>query len=81
VVPLAATALADIDDLAKGGLGLLAGTHDLASGLMQEFGYPEARQVSSEGNLRIRYWIPEFHKLLRRWAGENGVTVTEETVG
>lgn len=76
--PPIATAVADVDDLAEGGAALVAATHGLASGLMQEFGYPEALQVSADGELRIRYWITQEGQLLQRWAADNGVVVSEE---
>jgi hypothetical protein len=77
--PPLATALADVDDLAEGGASLLAATHSLVSGLMQEFGHPEALQTTPDGDLRVRYWKSEVHAHLRRWAEENGVTVSDNT--
>ncbi|MEV6644696.1 ATP-binding protein [Amycolatopsis sp. NPDC051371] len=80
VTPPVATTLADLDDLASDGPQLLTTTFALVSGLKQQFGYPEALQVSADGHIRIKYWTTQIGAALQSWAEQNSVEVTEDTV-
>jgi hypothetical protein len=62
----------DIDDLATDGQPLLAATHALASRLFQEFGQPEALQLTAAGEIRTRYWHSRSKEIVA-WAGAVGV--------
>ena len=44
---------------------LLTATFALVSGLKQQFGYPEALQVSADGRIRIKYWATHIGSALR----------------
>lgn len=70
----------DIDDLAEDGAPLLAATHALAGGLFQEFGHPEALQLTPDGTIRIRYWASTSQTALQQWAQAAGVEVTADTL-
>ena len=69
----------DIDDLATDGQPLLAATYTLASRLFQEFGQPEALQLTASGEIRTRYWH-SWSRDIVAWAKAAGVPVTEETL-
>ena len=75
-----ADAVADLDDLAIDGPGLVAATYRLATGLFQEFGSPEATLVTREGGIRIRYWHQSAQADIRKWAASAGVEVITETL-
>jgi hypothetical protein len=51
-----AVGVPNVDDLAEDGPPLVSATYSLASGLFQEFGHPEALQMTSAGEIRIKYW-------------------------
>jgi hypothetical protein len=70
----------DIDDLAEDGPPLVSVTYTLATGLFQEFGFPEALQMTSGGAIRINYWRHSRPELAT-WASGAGVAVSEETIG
>ena len=70
----------DIDDLAEDGPPLVAATYDLATGLFQGFGFPEALLLTSDGAIRIKYWRGNREKL-RAWASTAGVQISDETLG
>ncbi len=70
----------NIDDLAEDGPPLVSATYTLATGLFQEFGYPEALQMTSGGAIRINYWRHGRPELMT-WASGAGVEVSEEVIG
>jgi hypothetical protein len=47
--------------------------------LFQEFGQPEALQLTATGEIRRRYWH-SWSKEIAAWAGAAGVPLTEETL-
>lgn len=71
---------APLDVLAADGPGLVAAAWLLASDLFQEFGLPEALQVTRNGELRRRYWGSYRHQEIQAWADQTGITVTDETL-
>jgi len=76
----AAEAAASLDSLAEDGPDLLAATYLLASEIFQEFGLPEASQLTRDGRLRRKYWSSYRHPELEAWAASAGVTVSDETL-
>jgi hypothetical protein len=76
----AAEAAASLDSLAEDGPDLLAATYLLASEIFQEFGLPEAGQVTRDGQLRRAYWSGYRHPELEAWAAQAGVAVSDETL-
>jgi hypothetical protein len=70
----------NVDDLAEDGPPLVAATYSLASGVFQEFGHPEALQMTSPGALRIKYWRHSRHELMN-WASAAGVELSEQVLG
>ncbi|WP_432954146.1 AlbA family DNA-binding domain-containing protein [Micromonospora haikouensis] len=79
--PPVADAVADIDDLATDGRGLLAATYRLATGLVQEFGRAEVLQLTADGNLRRRYWNRQAQRDVMRYAEQHDVDVLEDMAG
>ncbi|TDB79610.1 helix-turn-helix domain-containing protein [Micromonospora sp. KC721] len=79
--PPVADAVADIDELATDGRGLLAVTYRLATGLVQEFGCPEALQLTADGNVRRCYWHQQAQTIVMRYAERHGVDVIEDRAG
>ncbi len=79
--PPVADGVADIDELATEGRGLLAATYRLASSLVQEFGRPEALQLTADGNLRRRYWHQQAQGIVMRYAEQHDVDVIEDLAG
>ncbi len=76
-----AEGLFDLDDLAEPGPDLVAATYQLATELFQEFGRPEAVQMTPDGVVRTRYWSPQVYgPRLIEWAKQHGIETTEETV-
>jgi hypothetical protein len=78
--PLAAELEFNVDDLAEDGPPLVSATYSLASGLFQEFGHPEALQVTSAGEIRINYWRYSRQELTN-WASAAGVELSEQVIG
>jgi hypothetical protein len=74
-----ATAVADLDDLAASGPPMVAVAHTLATGLMQEFGHPEAQEIAEDGTLRLEWWPRECQSILRSWAERVGVSLSSST--
>jgi hypothetical protein len=70
----------NVDDLAEDGPPLISATYTLATGLFQEFGHPEALQMTSSGAIRINYWRHSRPELTT-WASGAGVEVSEEVIG
>ncbi|PMR58833.1 hypothetical protein C1A38_22700 [Verrucosispora sp. ts21] len=79
--PPVTDAVADIDDLATDGRGLLAATYRLATGLVQEFGRAEVLQLTADGNLRRRYWNRQAQPDVMRYAEQHNVDVIEDLAG
>ncbi|MCF1597339.1 AlbA family DNA-binding domain-containing protein [Streptomyces muensis] len=75
-----AVTVSDVDDMAAGGLELVAAAHRLGSGLAQAFGRAEILQFSPEGELRRRYWSHESRPALERWAQQGDVKITDDEV-
>jgi len=63
--------------LADGGPGLVAAAYLLATDILQDFGMPEAPQLTRGGELRSHYWADGMLPSLRQWAAEAGITVTD----
>jgi hypothetical protein len=78
--PLAADLGFNVDDLAEDGPPLVSATYSLASGLFQEFGHPEALQMTSAGEIRIKYWRYSRQELTN-WASAAGVELSEQVIG
>jgi hypothetical protein len=70
----------DIDDLAEDGPPLVSASYALATGVFQEFGHPEALQMTSGGAIRINYWR-QGKRELTTWASAAGVEVSNEVIG
>lgn len=75
-----AQSAAPLDVLADDGPGLVAAAWLLASDLFQEFGLPEALQVTRDGELRRKYWSSYRHQEIQAWADQAGIPVTDETL-
>jgi hypothetical protein len=71
---------APLDVLADDGPGLVAAAWLLASDLFQEFGLPEALQVTRDGELRRQYWGSYRHQEIQAWADKAGILITDETI-
>jgi hypothetical protein len=71
----------DIDDLAEDGPPLVSATYALATGVFQEFGHPEALQLTSGGAIRMKYWGQSSQQQVRNWASAAGVELSEEVIG
>jgi hypothetical protein len=69
----------DIDDLAENGPSLVSATYALATGVFQEFGHPEALQMTSGGAIRIKYWRSSRPELTN-WASAAGVDLSDEAI-
>jgi Schlafen, AlbA_2 len=72
-----AEAAAQLDALADEGPDLLAASYLLASELFQDFGLPEAMQLTRDGEIRRRYWTKAWLPQIEAWAAAAGVTVTD----
>jgi hypothetical protein len=59
---------------------LLASSRLVATDIFHAFGSPEVRQITADGELRIRHIHGDDHAEIRRLAGERGVDVTDETL-
>jgi hypothetical protein len=75
--PVAETAAA-LDDLADHCPDLITASALLADEIGQAFGVPEMGQLSREGEVRRRYWS---NPQIVTWAEQNGIEVTDETIG
>ena len=75
--PVAETAAA-LDDLAHPCPELITASALLADEIGQAFGVPEMGQLSREGKVRRRYWS---NPQIVTWAEQNGIEVTDETIG
>lgn len=71
---------APLDALADDGPGLVAASSMLATGLFQEFGMPEALQVTRDGEIRRRYWGSHRHQEIQAWAAQGGIDITEQVL-
>lgn len=76
--PPIADGVFDIDDLAEDGPPLMVATYVLATGIFQEFGIPEAAQITPDGTIRRRYWQSGGSERIVAWAKASGVPVTDE---
>ena len=72
-----AESAAPLDALADDGPGLVAAAYLLATDILQDFGLPEAPQVTRDGELRSHYWGDGMLPGLRQWAAEAAVIVTD----
>lgn len=79
--PPVADAVADIDELATDGRGFLTATYRLATGLVQEFGRPEALQLTADGEVRRQYWQQATQSRVMRYAEQHGVDVIDNLAG
>lgn len=76
----AAETVASLDELARPGPALVAVAARLSDELGQVFGIPEMGQFTREGEIRIRYWSRNSQPMLRAWAEDHGVTVSEKVL-
>jgi hypothetical protein len=76
----AAQGVAPLDALADDGPGLVAASCMLATGLFQEFGMPEALQVTRDGEIRRQYWGRHRHQEIQSWADQAGIDITDQTL-
>lgn len=76
--PPAAEANAGLDDLARPGRGLAAASALLVNEIGQAFGVAEMGQLSRDGQLRRLYWRGQD---VGTWAEQNGIEVTDDTIG
>ena len=72
--------VASLEGLASGGTHLASAAYLLATDLFQEFGFPEAAQLTREGAVRLPYWGQESRPRIQSWATSAGVSVTQETL-
>jgi hypothetical protein len=72
--------VASLEGLASDGTHLASAAYLLATDLFQEFGYPEAAQLTREGAVRLPYWGQESRPRIESWAASAGVSVTQETL-
>jgi hypothetical protein len=75
--PVAETAAA-LDDLAQPCPGLVAASALLVDEIGQAFGVPEMGQLSRDGQIRRRYWSQQQ---ILTWAEQNGIEVSDDTMG
>ncbi len=73
-----AQAAAPLDALADDGPGLVSASSLLANDLFQQFGLPEAIQITRDGELRRPYWGSARHPQIEEWANRAGITLTDE---
>lgn len=78
--PLPAETSASVDDIAAPTPDLVAVACRLADEIGQAFGVPEMGQLSPAGAIRRRYWNRGLQTALVKWAGENNIPVTDETL-
>jgi hypothetical protein len=71
---------APLDALADGGPGLVAASCMLATGLFQQFGMPEALQVTRDGQIRRRYWGRHRHQEIQAWADQARIDIVDQTL-
>jgi hypothetical protein len=62
----------------RAGPGLVSATCLLATDLFQQFGLPEAQQVTRNGELRRPYWSSGFFQHVEKWPADCGVSITDE---
>jgi len=72
--------VAPLDALAAGGPDLVTAAYLLATDVFQEFGWAEAVQLSSDGQIRVRYWSQEWQDPVVQWADTAGIATTQETL-
>ena len=77
--PVVSRHTAVIEALARPGAELLVTTRLLATDLFHAYGSPEVRQITADGQLRVRY-ISGIDTNLREWADRYGVGLTEEAL-
>ena len=75
--PPAAEAAAELDDIAQVGPVLAAATAQLVNEIGQAFGVAEMGQLSRDGQIRRPYWSDQQ---IIRWAEQNGIEVTNDTI-
>jgi hypothetical protein len=72
--------VAPLECLASDSPDLVATAYLLATDLFQEFGWPEATQLTRDGQVRLRYWNQQWQQHAQEWAAAAGIKTTEETV-
>ena len=77
VPPPPAEAMAELDDLAQPGPVVAAAAAQLVNEIGQAFGVAEMGQLSRDGLLRRGYWSQQQ---IIRWAEQNGIEVTNDTI-
>jgi hypothetical protein len=75
-----AESAAPLDVLADDGPGLVSAAYLLATDIFQEFGMPEAMQLTRDGELYSHYWGDGLLPSLRAWAKEAGITITDAEI-
>jgi Putative DNA-binding domain len=80
--PPPAETVAALDDIAQPGPALVSVAATLADELGQAFGMPEMPQLSHDGELRQQYWGRDtWQAAMVAWAQQNGITVSDATLG
>jgi hypothetical protein len=74
--PPPAERVAPLETLALGGADLVSAAYLLATDLFQEFGYPEADQLTRDGSVRLSQWAQDQQSPIRSWAASAGVNVS-----
>ena len=69
--------VAPLDALAADGPDLTAAAYLLATDLFQQFGWAEAVQLTSDGQIRLPYWRAEWGPQVTGWAAEAGIVTTQ----
>jgi Putative DNA-binding domain len=78
--PPPAETSAALDDLAAAGSDLVAVACRLADELGQAFGVPEMGQLTSDGQIRRKYWNHDMQANVVAWAEANDIKVSDETI-
>lgn len=71
---------APLESLAFDGPDLVAAAYLVASELFQAFGWPEAPQLTRDGQIRLPYWSGQWHRLIQTWAEKAEIKVLDETL-
>jgi hypothetical protein len=69
--------VAPLDTLAADGPDLTAAAYLLATDLFQQFGWAEAVQLTSDGQIRLPNWQTEWQPEITEWATEAGIATTK----
>jgi hypothetical protein len=76
--PRASEAVSSLGALAAGGPDLVSAACLLTTDLFQQFGLPEALQITRDGRLRRQYWSRGRLGELETWAGQAEISITDQ---